>query len=219
MSTPAQPSQVILDSAPPKDSPMADKDTLRSHLKAVRASISEDERAAKSKAASDLALAELSETRCVAVYSAFRSELDPSPLVASLRAQGVAIAFPRVCRPSRVLEFCTIEDDGELAPGALGLLEPIPSLPPLAFHSIDAFVIPALGFDPRGQRLGWGQGHYDHTLAQCPLALRVGICFQEQILASLPCEPTDAQIDIVITDLKRYQGAPRPRGPLSREQT
>ena len=60
----------------------------------------------------------------------------------------------------------------------------------------------------------WGKGHYDTTLAQNPHALRVGICFQEQIEASIPCDPTDEPMDWVVSDSKVYAG--RRRAAVSR---
>ncbi len=197
---------------------MATKDQLRSQLRGVRDALPTKARIAKSAAACDTALSDLSTKQCVAVYSAFRSELCPKPLIRALRSRGVNLAFPRVRRSQRVLDFCVIEDDSQLSPGALGILEPLPHLPALPLGNIEALLVPALGFDVHGQRLGWGQGHYDHTLALCPRATRVGICFQEQIVASLPCEPTDAPMDIVVTDSKRYQGDSRPEHAPTREQ-
>ena len=197
---------------------MADKDTLRSQLKSIRDGLTTESRAAKSAAACRSALPELSQSRSVAVYSAIRSELCPRALVRALRAQGITVAFPRVSPSQRVLEFFAIDSESQLAPGALGILEPRPHLEPIPLSDIDALLVPALGFDIHGHRLGWGQGHYDHTLALCPRALRVGICFQEQIVASLPTESTDAPMDIVITDSERYQGAVRTQRAPAREQ-
>lgn len=209
--------QTVATQATAEHSPMANKQNLRAQLKAIRDALPPDVRDRKSEAACTRALADLGEARRIAVYHSIRSELCPLALVSALRDNGASIVYPRVLTSSRVLEFCEVTSASDLAPGALGILEPLPHLESLPLSSIDAFLIPALGFDPHGQRLGWGQGHYDHTLAQCPNALRVGICFQEQIVASLPCEPTDAPMDIVITDTKRHQGVPRPGRGDSRE--
>ncbi len=186
---------------------MTNKKQLRTYLRAVRDQIPQTLRASKSALACTKAQAHLSQHKTIAVYHAIRSELSLTPLVRSLRAFGATIVYPRVLAHSRVLDFCVIQDDSDLFPGALGILEPKPALAPVPLSQIDALLIPALGFDPHGQRLGWGQGHYDHTLAQCPNATRVGICFQEQIVDSIPSEPTDVPMDIVVTDANRYAHA------------
>lgn len=192
-------------SSPPR--PMADKKQLRARLRAVRDQMTADVRATKSAAACANAAAEFAAHTCIAVYHAFRSELCPDALIQGLRASGATVLYPRVLAHNRVLAFCAVRDASDLARGALGILEPRLALPTISLSQIDAFLIPGLGFDPHGQRLGWGQGHYDHTLAQCPNAKRVGICFQEQIVDSVPCEPTDVPMHVVVTDAKRYQRA------------
>tara|TARA_R110002073_G_scaffold336583_1_gene536331 strand:+ start:19447 stop:20040 length:594 start_codon:yes stop_codon:yes gene_type:complete len=186
---------------------MTSKKQMRATLLAVRDQMPLPVRAKKSASACANAVTDLSQHKTVAVYHAIRSELHPDALVASLRASGATMLYPRVLAHSRVLELCVVRSDSDLTPGTLGILEPKAELPPYPLCDIDALLVPALGFDATGQRLGWGQGHYDHTLAQCPNATRVGICFQEQIVDSVPSEATDVPMHIVITDAKRYEGA------------
>jgi len=197
---------------------MADKSQLRVQLKGTRDALSPQYRSAQSQAACQRALNELASNNCVAVYDAIASELSVSTLVTALRNRGTTVVYPRVQASTRVLDFCVVSTLSDLAPGTLGILEPVPHLASVSLPSIDAFIVPALAFDPSGQRLGWGRGHYDYTLAQCPLATRVGICFQQQIVDSLPCEPTDERMDIVVTDTSRYQGEPRILPGNSREE-
>lgn len=66
------------------------------------------------------------------------------------------------------------------------------------FSQIDLAIIPGMAFDEAGNRLGRGKGYYDRLLPhlQCPL---VGICFPFQLLDSIPTEPHDRKVDIVIT--------------------
>jgi 5-formyltetrahydrofolate cyclo-ligase len=155
------------------------------------------------------ALAKLEGRQVVAVYSPIRSEIDPGFLIEALRSRGATIVYPRVQSSTAVLEFCSVDSAEHWQPGPFGLLEPGSDATRMALADIDAFVVPALSFDPGGNRLGWGKGHYDHTLAQNSRALRVGFCFQEQIEPSLPCEPTDQSMDWVATDAKVFQGRKR----------
>jgi 5-formyltetrahydrofolate cyclo-ligase len=186
------------------------KQELRQRLRATRDQVPAAWRGVMSHAAASRALLPLQKRQVVAVYSAIRSELDPAPLVELLRSQGVTIVYPRILDTTPVLEFCRVDRAEHLQAGHMGILEPAPDAACVALTDIDAFVIPALAFDPDGTRLGWGKGHYDHTLAQTLRALRVGLCFQEQIESSLPCEPTDQSMDWVVTDAKIYQGPDRP---------
>ncbi len=191
------------------------KSEFRSDLRTIRDAL--PSRHNKSLAACAHALPHLSSLGCVAVYHPIASELDPASLVEALRTRGVAIAYPRVRANVGVLDFC-IATDNDLAPRTLGIQEPKDDIAAVSLHMIDAFLVPALGFDRMGQRLGWGKGHYDQTLAQCPAATRVGICFQEQIITSFPVTADDQCMDIVVTDTEEYQGLRHSRESL-REET
>ena len=63
-------------------------------------------------------------------------------------------------------------------------------------------IVPMLGFDQMGHRLGYGAGFYDHFLALTrPACLKIGICFSQGQLASpLPAEAHDVPLDFVVTD-------------------
>ncbi len=67
----------------------------------------------------------------------------------------------------------------------------------------DILVIPLLAFDQRGNRMGYGQGHYDETLRllrERKDVLAVGFAYAEQaVLLALPTEPHDQRLDMVVT--------------------
>jgi len=184
---------------------MISKANYREELKQKRNAISTAHRQRKSIAACSRALASFSEAPCVAVYSGIASELSPRTLARCLQDAGALVVYPRVNPTTRVLDFCSVRNFHDFQKGPFGLMEPGIGCPIRPLETINAFLVPALGFDPCGHRLGWGKGYYDHTLAQCPDALRVGICFQEQIIAALPREPTDEPVDLVITDTQIYR--------------
>jgi 5-formyltetrahydrofolate cyclo-ligase len=67
-------------------------------------------------------------------------------------------------------------------------------------HEADAILLPGIAFDKRGMRLGYGGGYYDRLLPQCrPACVRIGIGFDEQLLAEIPAEDHDEHVDIVVT--------------------
>jgi 5,10-methenyltetrahydrofolate synthetase len=69
---------------------------------------------------------------------------------------------------------------------------------------ISVILVPGLAFTPSGLRLGRGAGFYDRFLRLHPSALRVGVCFENQIVETLPQESWDERVDIVLTDKSRY---------------
>jgi 5-formyltetrahydrofolate cyclo-ligase len=69
----------------------------------------------------------------------------------------------------------------------------------VAPEEIDLILIPGLAFTRKGERLGRGGGYYDRFLARVGLrAVKLGICFKEQLLEELPIESHDARVDRVL---------------------
>jgi len=177
-----------------------EKTRLRRALAAQRDAIAPDEARRAAAAAVPHLVSAVAGSPVVAVYSAIRSELDPRPAAARLLHEGTTLAFPRVNAADGTLQFFRVDDLAALRPGHLGIFEPLPSMPALPLDAIDAFVMPGLGFDARGARLGWGKGFYDRTLLAAPAATRVGFAFASQLVENAPFGPGDAALDCVITE-------------------
>jgi 5-formyltetrahydrofolate cyclo-ligase len=64
----------------------------------------------------------------------------------------------------------------------------------------DVLLIPLLAFDGEGNRLGYGGGFYDRTIARLPRALRIGCAFAAQELDSVPIGPYDQRLNAVVTE-------------------
>jgi 5-formyltetrahydrofolate cyclo-ligase len=79
--------------------------------------------------------------------------------------------------------------------------EPPPDLPAVPLSEIELVLVPGVAFDGSGRRLGRGRGHYDATLAALsPAAVRIGLAFELQIVAAVPCEPHDMPLDAIVTE-------------------
>ena len=131
------------------------------------------------------------DARTIAGFSALPGEpdpLDPWPL-------GKRIALPRV--QGTDLTFHPVTHREELVTGDFGILEP-PETSPCAGRNFDIILVPGLAFDFAGGRLGRGKGFYDRFLANAR-GLRVGVCFEDQIVDPVPKESHDARMDFVIT--------------------
>ena len=89
--------------------------------------------------------------------------------------------------------------------GGFGVREPASQLPQPAH--IDAFIIPGLGFDRHGGRLGYGRGFYDAALRKQPAALRIAVGYDFQLQAAIPTGEQDEAVDFVVTPSERYTTA------------
>jgi 5-formyltetrahydrofolate cyclo-ligase len=192
------------------------KRALRSELVAARARLSTDDRAVRSAAVAARVeeLPGFLQARVVALYAPLGAEVDPSSLALRAAARGVKLAYPRAVAGSRRLAFA-LAAPGGLVPGPLGALEPPPSAPEVPLASIDAVVVPCVAFTAEGLRLGRGGGYYDATLPALPLALRVGVGFEPQLVAELPREAHDALLDAVVTEARTLLFPREARPPRS----
>jgi 5-formyltetrahydrofolate cyclo-ligase len=72
----------------------------------------------------------------------------------------------------------------------------------IGLNEIDVILVPGVAFTRAGQRLGRGGGYYDRLLAALPAStVRLGVCFEMQLVAELPSEPHDMRVDAVITEV------------------
>jgi len=185
------------------------KRALRAELIQIRAKLSKDERAERSRAIGEraCAIAELMGARTVALYAPLNTEVDPFEIARRLLAAGARIGWPRVLPEGRVLAFgsCDLQ---ALVRGPLGALEPPASARVVALAEVEAVVMPGVAFSVDGLRLGRGGGYYDATLKQVPArALRIGLGFDVQIVPSLPREPHDVPLDAVVTEARTLRFA------------
>jgi 5-formyltetrahydrofolate cyclo-ligase len=186
----------------PDEPVAAAKEELRREARRVRDAIDREtgRRAAERAAGHLLALPAIAAARRVALFSAVGSELDAGPVARVLRARGVELAYPRVLAGVGLLEFHLVAGDDQLAPGAFGIPEPAAGAPLAPVGSIDVFVVPGLAFDAGGGRVGWGRGYYDRTLAAAPDRLRVGYCFDCQLVARVPRDRDDLPMHVIVTE-------------------
>ncbi|MBF0167239.1 MAG: 5-formyltetrahydrofolate cyclo-ligase [Alphaproteobacteria bacterium] len=136
----------------------------------------------------------------VAGYWPMGSEMDPRPLMASLQDRGARLALPVVTARNEALSFRAFCFVDALQPGLCGSLEPAPDQPLL---TPSLLLVPLLGFDHKGCRLGQGGGYYDRTLAVLRTQGQVkaiGIAYAAQEVASLPSQAHDQRLDAIATE-------------------
>lgn len=186
------------------------KSELRSALIAARAKAQAAEpEAAEALVAQASALLGEVQGRVVAGYIPFKTEIDPCPLMRAWAAQGAKLCLPRTPPKggegaSLTFHLCDPDDPSQLEKSAWGVMEPKAHLPQVR---PDIVLVPLLGFDRAGNRLGQGQGHYDRTLQALRAegeVLAVGVGFAAQEIDHIPIEPHDQRLDWIITPIKAY---------------
>jgi 5-formyltetrahydrofolate cyclo-ligase len=153
-------------------------------------------------------LPELASVRTVLAYGATPEEIDPTLAVERLRSCGGIIAYPRIESPG-VLSLHVVVDDTELVRGPFGLAQPTEDAPRADPSDIDAVIVPGVAFDESGWRLGYGGGYYDRLLPLLrPDCARIGVAYDEQVLASIPAEEHDVRMHLVVTPTRVIRSRP-----------
>ena len=169
----------------------------RATLIARRAAMPDEDRAAHS-AAITAALADLLAPHAgvVGCYWPVRGEYDPRELMRLLHGRGMRLALPMVAERAKPLVFRTWRPGDKLAPGLWNIPVPAAGDP----VSPDALLVPLVGFDRRGYRLGYGGGYYDRTLsAYAAKPLAVGVGFESAGIATIFPQPHDVPMDLIVT--------------------
>lgn len=79
-------------------------------------------------------------------------------------------------------------------------MEPRVTCPRRSVSRMEVIVVPGVGFDKKGNRMGRGAGYYDRLLRKAGKIFKIGLCFREQVVHQLPVTKTDVPVDCVITD-------------------
>lgn len=139
----------------------------------------------------------------VMVYLSMPSELDTTPLVLDAFQAGKTVLAPKVSWEHLHMEALEIRslDDG-LATTTKGPVIREPAYgEPWPAEEIDLIILPALAFDPCGNRLGRGMGFYDRFMAHSRLrAFKCGLAFSEQVIDRVPTTNGDLPVDALVTD-------------------
>ena len=96
----------------------------------------------------------------------------------------------------------------QFVPGRFGIPEPEGGSP-VSLSELDLMVVPGVGFDLHGHRLGYGRGYYDRVLAgESRRPTLVGLCFEQQVVDRLPRDPHDVCVDLLITEQHSWRFEP-----------
>lgn len=189
---------------------------LRSELKRRAAGIDPARLPAWNHAVAErlFATAEWAQARSLAAYASLPGEPSTDGPMREFLARGGRVACLRYDGDRAVYRPAWIRDvDRDLHAGRFGIREPGGS-PVDSPASFDMALLPGLGFDRLGRRLGRGRGYIDEFCAWLgPGATRVALAFSWQVVGEVPAGPGDELMDVVITDRETIRVASaRPAG-------
>ncbi|MDD1702621.1 MAG: 5-formyltetrahydrofolate cyclo-ligase, partial [Methanoregula sp.] len=104
----------------------------------------------------------------VMVFTSKEKEVNTKPLIMALFEKGNPVVVPIIQKEDVSLRLSYLRDFSALVPSTFGVPEPIGSEIPADASDVDTIILPMLGFDRAGGRIGYGAGYYDRFLAKNP---------------------------------------------------
>jgi 5-formyltetrahydrofolate cyclo-ligase len=179
-----------------------EKGVLRAELRTRRRALAPVERLAENAAITAMVIGDTDvlNAMCVHVYLSTAYEVSTTAIIRALIDRGVTVVVPWMQTDGSMGATHLLEEDlpSVAAVGPRG----VPSAPVLRevdLSTVDVVLVPLVGVDRRGHRLGMGAGHYDRFLAAFPKAITIGLAFTCQVVDELPDEPHDMPLTRVVT--------------------
>ena len=185
------------------------RNNARNEIRQKRKALHEDEVAKCSELVRHVVLENefLKQNRCIASYHSFSGEIDTVEINKALRLAGHHMALP-VIHPEEkgLMDFYSYEKPEDLILNRFKIPEPVVSEENLVQpHHLEVVIVPLVGFNEKGERLGMGGGYYDRMLKKISCeCLTLGLAYDFQLIPEIKSQPWDMPLDEVITPTKHY---------------
>ena len=176
------------------------KESVRKILRQKKEAMLPEERLSKSQRICRHLMNVISDGETVMVFTSKEKEVNTRPLIMALFGQGNPVVVPIIVKEDYSLRLSYLRDFSALVPSTFGVPEPKGSEIPAAADDIDTIILPMLGFDRKGGRIGYGAGYYDRFLSKNPGLRKIGIAFACQEVDNLPVDENDIRMDAIITE-------------------
>lgn len=134
----------------------------------------------------------------VLMYSNYGSEVITTMLFDKAISDGKDVYFPKV--EGEYISFYQVNSLTDLNTGFKGILEPYGLGGKFQQKRNAIIIVPGVAFGRDGYRVGYGKGYYDRFLARYKDIYKVGVCFDIQLIDSVPRDEHDIQLDEIITE-------------------
>ncbi len=179
------------------------KKSLRNQLRQLLREITAEQWQQESHAAAQrLAATEaFEEASAIMIFLPILYEIDARPLALRAWQMGKTVAIPLVEQGSKRLTPVIVNSLEEpMDVDAYGLCSPR-NPEPLPVEMLDLVVVPGLGFDRQGRRIGRGGGFYDRFLSEKEFhGTACGFAVHQQVIKEIPADPRDVNMNMLVTD-------------------
>ncbi len=155
-----------------------------------------DEAIVKNLLQSDL----FNNAKSVFCFVSLKNEISTDSIINTALEQGKTVAVPYCVDNNGFMEFYRINSMSELKICSFGIREPdITKCCKFDNYDNAVCIVPAVCFDKKGNRIGYGKGYYDRFLRKFT-SYSIGLCYNDYILDNIPADSYDMQVDYIITE-------------------
>lgn len=140
-------------------------------------------------------------------YFSCNHEVDTREFLCERFSERKQAALPRVGSDGYSMDFYYIHSLADIEEGYKGIFEPKKSCVKTDNEKNRIILVPGVGFDRQGNRVGYGKGFYDRYLEKYKFQKTIGIAFEFQMFDSIEYTENDIRLDVVITEAKIYETA------------
>ncbi|MGY5143341.1 MAG: 5-formyltetrahydrofolate cyclo-ligase [Candidatus Nitrosopumilus sp. bin_32a] len=136
----------------------------------------------------------------IGAYYPIGSEMFTQDIIQELLSEGKEVYLPKVT--GKTMEFRKIINFSSLEQGSFDIMEPKEDCP--VDNNLDVILVPTVGIDLSGVRLGYGYGFYDKFLTENKTTT-ISLTLEKQIIKKIPKSEHDVLIDWIVTEDKMIQ--------------
>ncbi len=171
---------------------------IRNRIKTLRNALSKSEVLSLSDSITSNVLSlNFGDYKNVFIYRSFKNEVDTKRLIEYFLSENKVLSYP-IIKGDNMIAGKPKSESNTLS--KFGTTEPIYYE---VLNEIDLCFIPMLACDKNKNRLGYGKGYYDKFLATHP-CLKIGLCYDFQVLDEIRANEWDIPLDIIVTETKIF---------------
>ena len=174
-----------------------DKTALRREIREKKRAMTEEDICSRSARLGELFVQSqpYRDAKTIYGYLPYNQEVRTIPMLEQALRDGKKVAVPKVYGDT--MKFIYLEDLSHVGKGYAGIPEPIAD-EPVAEDPSALVLMPGLAFTKNGDRMGYGGGFYDRFLAEEPNHPTLALCYDFQMVETLPTEEFDIPVDLVL---------------------
>jgi len=174
-----------------------DKPSLRREIREKKRAMTEQEIVSRSEKLGELFMASAAYQNAKTIYGylPYNQEVRTVPMLEQALRDGKRVAVPKIYGDT--MKFLYLDDLSKVEKNSMGIPEPVAD-EPVAEDKTALVLMPGVAFTKQGDRMGYGGGFYDRFLAEEPDHPTLALCYDFQIVESLPTEEFYIPVDAVL---------------------